>query len=147
MILSFFFYWVLKSSQSFFFYSNCLYLIVAAFAYATILFISFTSSNYSWAISTALWFIAPLFSNFSFSNSSKGNFFFFYSYNRNIYSLFALANDNLYYFYSSASLLSCSSSSLVGFRIVSFIIFYILSFFGDRSLWECQFKDDYSFYF
>ena len=119
MILSFFFSWVLKSYQSFFFYSNCLSLIVAAFAYATILFISFTSSICSWLISTALSLIAPLFCSRSLSNSSGGSLFFFSYYKRSISSLLALASESLYSFYYSASLRYCSSSYLVGRRMAS----------------------------
>lgn len=100
IILSFFFYWVLKSYQSLFFSSNCLSRIVAALAYATILFISFTSSSCYCVISTALWFIAPLFASRSLSNSSGGILFFFSSSSRSISSRLAFANDNLYSFSS-----------------------------------------------
>jgi hypothetical protein len=132
--LSFFFSWVLKSSQSFFFYSSCRSLIVAAFAYATILFISLTSSNCSCDISTALWLMAPLFCNRYCSNSSKGIFFFFSYYNLNIYSRLAFANDSLYSFSSSASLRSCSSSYLVGLRIVSLRYYYDILLFDVSQL-------------
>lgn len=107
IILSFFFSWVLKSSQSFFFYSSCRSRIVAALAYATILFIYFTSSNCYCVISTARSFIAEFLCILSFSNSSIGNFFFFSSSSLNISSRFALANESLYYFSYSANLLSC----------------------------------------
>ena len=68
IILSFFIYWTLKDYQSLFFSSNCFSLIVAALAYATILFISLTSSSCSWVDSTALCWMWVLYYNFSLSN-------------------------------------------------------------------------------
>jgi hypothetical protein len=121
--------------------------MVAAFAYATILFISLTSSSYSQDIYLAFWLRAAFFSSLSFSNSSMGIFFFFSSYNLCIYSLFALANASLYYFYYSISFLYCYNSSFVGFLIVSYLTSIVPSFCGDRSSLRCQFMGDCSFCF
>lgn len=145
IILSFFFSWVLKSSQSLFFSSSCLSRMVAALAYATILFISFTSSSCYFNISFARLLIAPLFSSLSFSNSSKGNFFFFSYYSRSIYSRLALASDSLYSLSSSANLRSCYNSYLVGLRMVSFVIIDLLSFGANRCHWSRPLRGGYSF--
>jgi hypothetical protein len=142
--LSFFFYWILNSYQSRFFSSSCFSLIVAAFAYATILFISFTSSSSSWEASTARVWTEFLNYCFSFSISEGGKFFFFSSSNLNICSFFAFARASLCYFYYSAIFFSSASSYFVGFLIVSYMIILLPWFSVCPIAWVLRVIYDYN---